>query len=602
MKTLFSLLFTFFVIIGVYCQTNSKYYRELPVNTLLIPLEVIYPNYTINEVVTPEIILVHLLKIIPQQFQSEFKLVQEVKNPYATHYLFQQYINHQKVYNTCIKVNLDNKQKIYSIYYALVDVSSKKQYFTNSITYINTAENSYDPTWVYQNNELKEAIINRHKDVNNNSYIENILINNELIQSTDLNSYFAPHDTLINGYIYNPDPLTAGNNVYGGSLIDNSDTASTYLNSKRVLVSVRATDTLGIFYLKSPYCEIVEIDPPIKNPVNSINDNFLFTRYDDGFEDFNAYYHINHFHEYISDSLGYALVNYPIQCDVHAIGGADNSFFTFSTTPPSLHMGEGGVDDAEDADVIIHEYCHAVSNDAAPFTNVGTERISLDEGFCDYLACSYSNSINPFHANWVFNWDGHNQFWNGRFVDNTKIYPTDITADIYNNGGIWSSALWEIEPKIGREKGNKLAIQTMYDNAPNMTLNQAAINYIYADTLLYAGADYCKIVHSFILRGLLPASYGVNCDFTGIVKPKHTIFEIYNSIGFAYGTGDLVIRVADITAATQLQLIDMQGHLVYQTAIQNNISMLPSISMAAGVYTLILNNNNTVNTFKLIKY
>ncbi|MEZ4916786.1 MAG: hypothetical protein R2836_07345 [Chitinophagales bacterium] len=54
-----------------------------------------------------------------------------------------------------------------------------------------------------------------------------------------------------------------------------------------------------------------------------------------------------------------------ISVDTHGNNGADNSFFS-PATPLRLIFGEGGVDDAEDADVIIHEYGHAISHFAAP--------------------------------------------------------------------------------------------------------------------------------------------------------------------------------------------------------------------------------------------
>ena len=48
------------------------------------------------------------------------------------------------------------------------------------------------------------------------------------------------------------------------------------------------------------------------------------------------------------------MVNYAIDVDCHGFNGGDNSAFNPGTNPPSIVFGQGGVDDAEDADVIIH--------------------------------------------------------------------------------------------------------------------------------------------------------------------------------------------------------------------------------------------------------
>ena len=43
---------------------------------------------------------------------------------------------------------------------------------------------------------------------------------------------------------------------------------------------------------------------------------------------------------------------------------ADNSFYSPATR--KIKYGSGGVDDAEDADVILHEYGHSIQDDQVP--------------------------------------------------------------------------------------------------------------------------------------------------------------------------------------------------------------------------------------------
>ena len=67
--------------------------------------------------------------------------------------------------------------------------------------------------------------------------------------------------------------------------------------------------------------------------------------------------------------------------------GVDNSF---SRRQARLHIrfGKGGVDDAEDAEVIVHEYGHAVHDAQVPGFGSSLDAGSIGESFGDYLAVS----------------------------------------------------------------------------------------------------------------------------------------------------------------------------------------------------------------------
>jgi len=200
-------------------------------------------------------------------------------------------------------------------------------------------------------------------------------------------------------------------------------------------------------------------------------------------------------------SLGFTnLVDYQIGVDAHALNGDDQSIFSSN----SLLFGEGGVDDAEDADVIIHEYGHAILSSAAPGTWSGFERQSLEEGLGDYLATSYSRDINPFNWQNMFSWDGHNPFWNGRNTASTKLYPTDLGFDMHLASEIWSSALMQIWGDIGRTTTDQILLQSLYSYAAGMTMVDAAYLFLQADSLLNGGVNYCVIYQRFEDRGFLP--------------------------------------------------------------------------------------------------
>src|SRR5690606_28354314 len=104
-----------------------------------------------------------------------------------------------------------------------------------------------------------------------------------------------------------------------------------------------------------------------------------------------------------------------VQYDPRGFNGADNS--SYSSGTGRLRFGEGGVDDGEDPDVVIHELGHGVHD----WLGIGSlsQIEGLSEGSGDYLAVSWMRSFDLWaptdpQYNWVFGWDGHNPFWGGR--------------------------------------------------------------------------------------------------------------------------------------------------------------------------------------------
>ncbi len=543
---------------------------------------------------------------------SSLVLQEQTESPFTTHFLFQQQFHGMEVYGNYLKVNLEKNGQIINVIHNTcateswsIDLIMEKafeeagdismiDYLVDEIIYRSIDGPTFGKLIRVNTNDARSDI----KD-----YSTTYLMNkSDLLWKSDLHAYFA-HDTIIKAYIFQPDPLTSAATVYGGMYVDNFDSTNVSLDDQRILVTITATDTLDTFYVKNPYCAITDFASPFKAVVTQSNDSFLFTRYDDAFEDVNAFYHINMIHQYVNDSLGFSVVNYPIMVDPHGAGGADNSFFSYSTSPPSLQFGEGGVDDAEDADVVVHEYGHAISFAAAPLTNTGRERNAIDEGFCDYLATSYSKALYAYHSDSMFTWDGHNEFWQGRVANSTRRYNKNDSTGSYINGGIWCSALVEIEGKLGRAKTNQLAIQTMYFEASNTKMPYAAQMLLKADTILFGGVDYCKIVHSLYARNLLDKKYIHFCDFTAIspVEMQQEDFLILNEAGFASGKEDLIV-VNKKEQKIEINLFAINGELIYSnhsTALNN---ILSPVSLASGFYLLQIKSDRHLMNQKLLKY
>jgi Zn-dependent metalloprotease len=317
------------------------------------------------------------------------------------------------------------------------------------------------------------------------------------------------------GYVFDPDPLSMGHATYGDAgYTDNNDADTPELLAQRVLRSLLGiTFSGGVYQLSGPYVTSFDWDAPNTPVVTAAHpDSFRFTRFHDGFEDVMVYFHLDQSQRYIQ-SLGFTNVqNNSIQADPHGFSGADNSAYYPSTN--RLTFGEGGVDDAEDADVILHEYGHAIHNGTVPGWSGSGQQGALGEGFGDYWAESYSRSLGHWQSSdppyyWVFDWDGHNPFWAGRVLNYAAHYPEGLTGSVHTDGQMWSSSLMSIWNEIGHQVLDKLVLQShFYLPASGVTMTQNAEAVIQADRNLYGGAHLQSIVYWFGQRGFInPANY-----------------------------------------------------------------------------------------------
>lgn len=366
-----------------------------------------------------------------------------------------------------------------------------------------------EPVWVIHDHRLVPARLAEFV-TDNELHQEVIYTEDKVLYTIDkIKKHHAagPNDTIAYGYIFEPDPLTTAQVNYGSPYVDNNDLDVSVLNAERKLKSFTVSFEGGEFVLKNDFVKIADFSPPNLAPVTSTNDQFQYTRSQNGFEDVNVLYHISNHKQHL-DNLGFSnLPGYTIQIDPHALSGSDNSYFYTSASPYRILMGEGGVDDAEDADVIIHEYTHAYVLAAAGSNNGSVERNTIEESLGDYFAASYSRSINQFNKGQVFSWDGHNQYWSGRVVESLKDYQQlQFASSIYAHTDIFASALMEIYSMIGRNATDEIVMEAIFSMSQNTTMPQMAMYVVQADAALNGSANYQVIVDAFIRRNILDAS------------------------------------------------------------------------------------------------
>ncbi len=515
--------------------------------------------------------------------RSSIKLNYTRQSPGGFHYSFTQLFNGLPIYQSEIKVNTDRNGAIHSL-------------FDNSFNTLNwnlAIGNTSESSIIYvniENNEPFIALIGIE-----DRFKETIRVNGAMVFQRDVNSYNQPPDSLITGLVFNPDPLTTSHHIYAdsGIYIDNNDANIPCLQAQEKLVAFRVAYENDTFKLKSQFVKVSDFDLPVAPPATSTAPQFYFDRSQTGFEDVNAFYHLSTIRNYVS-SLGFDCADSLIEIDTHAVNGDDNSFFSPIDQPHRIYYGTGGVDDAEDADVCVHEYGHSLSYTAAPGSNIGSQRSALDEAFGDYLAASYSKSLNAYNDDSVFNWDGCNQYWNGRIVNSAKIYPTDLQGSIYRNGEIWSAVLFSLNGDIGRGITDSLILQTHYSYAANISMVDAAQLLLDADALLFNKAYHCPISARLREHGFIPNNPNDPCSLASIedITPAALHF-IQNGSQFTL--------LNDHTEKLKLNIINISGQRVAAIDENQNTYIYQNLNLPAGIYLVNVVGEHSSATFKWIK-
>ncbi|MFH1751038.1 MAG: dockerin type I domain-containing protein [Candidatus Micrarchaeota archaeon] len=289
----------------------------------------------------------------------------------------------------------------------------------------------------------------------------------------------------------------------------------------------------GLYSLKGSYAWMKNFEIPTNIPPTSASGDFTFLRHDKGFEEVMAYYTIDRSQSYIQ-SLGFTDVNNrPQEIDAHGLFNFDNSHYEpVPLGAGYISYGDGGVDDAEDADIILHEYGHAIQDNSAPGIYLGTadngygdETGSMAEGFSDYWAASntYEFSLaSGFPTNYIGEWDSTGYPTPApylRVVDSPKKYPADMVDKIHLDGQIWSATLWALFHRFGRENTGKIVLYSHFLVPTNPDFADGVHALMDADALLFPkegtipirGVHYNHICEASRNRGLISCNLDYKC-------------------------------------------------------------------------------------------
>lgn len=244
---------------------------------------------------------------------------------------------------------------------------------------------------------------------------------------------------------------------------------------------------------------------PTQNRTSNAANTFFFTRDDRAFREVMAYFHIDRVRRHLGD-LGFGdVLNRAVEVNIDATQDEGSQYDPITK---SILFASGGVPDAEDAEIIVHEYGHAIQDDQVPGFGQGAEARAMGEGFGDFLSASFfAGAKSPEMRPMVGTWDAAGYPKPKPFlrrVDSTKKYPKDIKHNIYSDSAIWSASLWQMRERLGQATAEKLVVAHHHLLSPAATFEDAANALLMVDQQLNGGANAAVIKKIFTDRGILP--------------------------------------------------------------------------------------------------
>jgi len=300
------------------------------------------------------------------------------------------------------------------------------------------------------------------------------------------------------GTVFDPNAVVTLQNE---SLTDNNNANSAVFGPAYKSVTLTQLDGSG--KLTGLYANNVS-----KKAVSSATNTFNFNRSQAGFEQVMGYYQITRAEEYIQ-SLGFTDVQNNAQKYRTTGLTADNSFYDPSVD--RITFGTGGVDDAEDAEVIWHEYGHAIQDDQVPGFGSTTQAGSIGEGFGDYWAFTMSQANSPDTGTTplacIADWDSVS--YTSGIPHCLRRVDRDLTmddygrrTDVHRNGQIWSRALRDINLALGRDTANTIILEAQFSFVPKTSFSKAAQRTVDAARALYDEATAQTVIAQFQARGI----------------------------------------------------------------------------------------------------
>jgi Zn-dependent metalloprotease len=242
----------------------------------------------------------------------------------------------------------------------------------------------------------------------------------------------------------------------------------------------------------------------------------------DGFAEVNAYYHLDLQNAWMRAEFGYDGLYIDAETaleetHIWAYTSLDWANAAFSGGgwgyPDSIIFGQGNlygvpIDFAYDADVILHEFTHSVSDKAFNIRfgsrdewGYNSTPGAVEEGNADYYALTRTG--NPALAEYALGIYGRN-------ADNDHRCPDDLQGEGHYDGEIVGGALWDLRNQLGAAKTDHLQYGALagatirsFDNWAEALLAQAEVMKDEVGELQFDDADVAALQAVIDERGLV---------------------------------------------------------------------------------------------------
>jgi len=252
---------------------------------------------------------------------------------------------------------------------------------------------------------------------------------------------------------------------------------------------------------------------------SSASRDYLYTSNDTRLEEVMAYYHQTNMHGVLKSAFGFNNLDNQIPLFVNVqdanapLSGLDNAFYTRDENFPStgfLAFGCGNILNnlGLDADVISHEYGHAVLDHILPELLENIEHNysgAIHESVADVMA-SYVNG-NGIIGEWGLTTKFGSQNFS-RNMDNTRTYPDDVyepflgVSEVHYTGEILNGIYWDIKEAVGADTAFGIFFPALYLLAGDATFFDVRDACLIADDNLNNGVNSEAIESAFTDHGI----------------------------------------------------------------------------------------------------